>query len=195
MPQTDTTSDCPASPFKGAPGPDARSASSAATGEGIDALYDEHARSVFHYALAILGSRTEADDAVQGVFLEIVRRPGLLQGIHSPRTYLLTMARNWVHRYRQHTARRRVAEIEASEAQLLKARDPLVCDAEATAELERAILSLPEEQREVVVLKVFEGMTFREIGTVVSISENTAASRYRYALDKLREFLREKREV
>ncbi|MBI1832671.1 MAG: sigma-70 family RNA polymerase sigma factor, partial [Planctomycetes bacterium] len=70
---------------------------------------------------------------------------------------------------------------------LLKANDPAQHDAEDAAQLEQAIMALPEEQREVLVLKVFEQLTFREIAAVMSISENTAASRYRYALAKLRE--------
>ena len=55
---------------------------------------------------------------------------------------------------------------------------------EDAANLEKAIMALPEGQREVPVLKVFEQLTFREIAEVMSISENTAASRYRYALKK-----------
>jgi RNA polymerase sigma-70 factor (ECF subfamily) len=64
-------------------------------------------------------------------------------------------------------------------------------------ELERvnaAMQELPPEQREVIVLKFFHGMTFSEIGRVAGISPNTAASRYRYALDKLRLLLEEEKE-
>ncbi|HEY0256091.1 MAG TPA: sigma-70 family RNA polymerase sigma factor, partial [Candidatus Methylacidiphilales bacterium] len=50
--------------------------------------------------------------------------------------------------------------------------------------------NLPAEQKAVVVLKIWEEMTFAEIAEVLEISANTAASRYRYALDKLRDELR-----
>jgi RNA polymerase sigma-70 factor (ECF subfamily) len=50
--------------------------------------------------------------------------------------------------------------------------------------------ALPPEQKAVVVLKVWEEMTFAQIAEVLDISVNTAASRYRYALDKLRVQLR-----
>ncbi|MCK7476508.1 MAG: ECF-type sigma factor [Candidatus Moduliflexus flocculans] len=46
---------------------------------------------------------------------------------------------------------------------------------------------LPAEQREAVYLKVFDGLTFREIASVCGVSANTAASRYRYGIEKLRE--------
>lgn len=175
------------SPLEGKPSGVARLRRSTDDPDHIADLFDCHAAKVFHYLLALVGNRAEAEDALQAVFLEVVRRPEVLNDVHSPRTYLLTMARNWVHRSRQRAARQRAAEKEVGEARLLKANDPDVHDAEDAAQLENAILALPEEQREVLVLKVFEQLTFREIAAVISISENTAASRYRYALDKLRE--------
>ena len=51
------------------------------------------------------------------------------------------------------------------------------------------MLTLPAEQREVVHLKVFEGMTFQEIADLCGESINTVASRYRYAIEKLRDQL------
>jgi RNA polymerase sigma-70 factor (ECF subfamily) len=54
-------------------------------------------------------------------------------------------------------------------------------------EAEQALAGLPVEQREVVVLKIYEGFTFAQIGELTEVSPNTAASRYRYALAKLEE--------
>jgi RNA polymerase sigma-70 factor (ECF subfamily) len=55
--------------------------------------------------------------------------------------------------------------------------------------LEKALRELPPEQREVVYLKVYEGLTFHEIGQRCEISLNTAASRYRYAIEAMRRLL------
>ncbi|MBM4049994.1 MAG: sigma-70 family RNA polymerase sigma factor, partial [Planctomycetes bacterium] len=52
-----------------------------------------------------------------------------------------------------------------------------------------ALMALPEEQREVVLLKVYGRLTFAEIADVIHASPNTAASRYRYAVEKLRRHL------
>ena len=52
--------------------------------------------------------------------------------------------------------------------------------------LQRALSELPEEQREVVTLKIEGQLAFAEISQVLRISQNTAASRYRYALEKIR---------
>ena len=51
-------------------------------------------------------------------------------------------------------------------------------------------MRIPEEQRQVIVLHIWGGLSFDEIGSVLAISANTAASRYRYALQKLREAMR-----
>jgi RNA polymerase sigma-70 factor (ECF subfamily) len=58
------------------------------------------------------------------------------------------------------------------------------------AELSAALQELPEDQRAIVHLKLWGGMTFEEIADALAISPNTAASRYRYGIDKLRNRLR-----
>lgn len=58
-------------------------------------------------------------------------------------------------------------------------------------DLQNLLRRLPMEQREVVALKVFQEMTFAEIAVVVKARPNTVASRYRYGLEKLRQWLRE----
>jgi RNA polymerase sigma-70 factor (ECF subfamily) len=57
---------------------------------------------------------------------------------------------------------------------------------ERRAALETAIRALPEAQREVIVMKIWNEMTFEEIGRVLDCPANTAASRYRYAMTALR---------
>jgi len=64
---------------------------------------------------------------------------------------------------------------------------------EQREELEASLRTLPENQREVVVLKVDGELTFEQIGAALGISANTAASRYRYALERLRTSLSDSR--
>ena len=56
--------------------------------------------------------------------------------------------------------------------------------------VETALQDLPQEQRAVLHLKLWENLTFAQIGEALEISPHTAASRYRYGLDKLRDLLR-----
>ena len=62
-------------------------------------------------------------------------------------------------------------------------------DSDSRQFIRQALQKLPSSQAEVVVLKIWEGMTFAEIAEVLGESPNTAASRYRYALQKLSQYL------
>jgi RNA polymerase sigma-70 factor (ECF subfamily) len=61
--------------------------------------------------------------------------------------------------------------------------------AEDSLVLQKALLQIPDEQCEAIVLRVWGEMTFEEIARVAGVSPNTAASRYRYGLNKLRGLL------
>lgn len=149
-------------------------------------LYDQLGPRVFRYLLGILGNRSEAEDVLQTVFLELLRRPAVLQQLQSPLAYVIAAARNAALRCIKQSRRRRQME---TAAHFLEARDPVLHHADEVERLERALSALPLEQREVIVLKTFEDLTFEEIGRSLKISPNTAASRYRYALEKLRHLL------
>jgi RNA polymerase sigma-70 factor (ECF subfamily) len=62
---------------------------------------------------------------------------------------------------------------------------------ETAMALQSALRTLPDEQREVVVLKIWGQLTYEEAAAVIGISPNTAASRYRYGIEKLREIWHE----
>lgn len=73
--------------------------------------------------------------------------------------------------------------------------DPLLEDDEEAALLRDAVAKLSPKLREVVVMKIWGGLTFAQISTALAISQNTAASRYRYALEQLAHQLRSLKEV
>ena len=97
------------------------------------------------------------------------------------RSYLLRIVRN------EASHLRRSRSTGASALQLLEA--PAGVPAQEVVEVNEALSRLPEEQLTVVVLKVWQGMTFAEVAEALDIPANTAASRYRYAMEKLREWL------
>lgn len=63
---------------------------------------------------------------------------------------------------------------------------------ETALALQSALRTLPDDQREVIVLRVWGQMTFEEVAAVIGVSPNTAASRYRYGLAKLNEVWHER---
>jgi RNA polymerase sigma-70 factor (ECF subfamily) len=157
----------------------------------IERLYDEHAPSLFAFLLNFTRNESETRDLLQEIFVKIAREPDLLQKVRNERAYLIRLARNSaVDSIRRRDSRDRAKENVAVEQVSIfaPAADP---DEELFRnELSLALKDLPEEQGTVAYLKLWEGLTFEEIADVLDISANTAASRYRYALDKLRERLR-----
>ena len=157
----------------------------------IERLYDEHAPSLFAFLLNFTHNESETRDLLQEIFVKIAREPDLFQNVHNERAYLIRLARNLaVDFIRRQDSRERVREQAGIERASIfaAASDP---DEELFRnELSLALKDLPEEQGTVAYLKLWEGLTFEEIASTLEISPNTAASRYRYALDKLRERLR-----
>jgi RNA polymerase sigma-70 factor (ECF subfamily) len=151
--------------------------------EAFAALYDQFAPALFRVAVSLTGSPHDAEDVVQEVFVGVVRARRRLPNVEDLRAYLFTALRRAA--VRRITARR---ERLLSPEELLSLSAPSTKgpDSEQALRLERALRTLPAEQRQVVALKVDGGLTFAEIAAILGISPNTAASRYRYALEKLR---------
>lgn len=162
--------------------------------EQLAALYDAHGAALYGYLLVLLGSPEEAEDALQELFAKLLSKGRKLARLRNAEAYLFRAARNEAFsRLRRRNVRERGQDVLNETARLL---DAIPGDEVSPEEVERvnsAIQQLPPEQREVIVLKFFHGMTFNEIGKVAGTSPNTAASRYRYALDKLKLLLEEEK--
>src|SRR5205823_13902249 len=101
--------------------------------------------------------------------------------VDSGERYLRRAVRNECYSTLRRTRRDRAMGAEP----LLESTGSTVDRPEERIAVERAMRTLPAEQREVVHLKVFEGMTFQEIANELDESINTVASRYRYAIEQL----------
>lgn len=146
--------------------------------QAISLLHDAHAPALHRVLTAILNNSEDAEDALQETFLKLL--DGKMRGAQNVRAYLLSSARHVALDMLRRRKREQKYVIEIDEATPDFPNDVL-----------HLLQLLPREQREVVALKVFEEMTFAEIARVVKSSPNTAASRYRYAMEKLRQMLRE----
>jgi RNA polymerase sigma-70 factor (ECF subfamily) len=157
----------------------------------IARLYDDHAPALFAFLRNLLRNETDTRDILQDLFVKLARRPNLLDGVRHERGFLLRLSHNAaIDLIRRRGARERNQEQLARESASLFAAsaDP---DTQVFREkLAEALGDLPAEQRAVVHLKLWENLTFDAIAETLQIPLNTAASRYRYGLDKLRERLR-----
>uniref|UniRef100_UPI003784E67A RNA polymerase sigma factor n=1 Tax=Prosthecobacter sp. TaxID=1965333 RepID=UPI003784E67A len=150
-------------------------------------LYESHSAGLFHYFNSFTGKEADAKDLLQELFIKLSKR-SIPHGIANMRAWLLRLAHHqaidWL---RKHQARRRAEE--ASSLEMFAVHDD-PDQAELAKRLTTALALLPLEQRSVAQLKLWDGLTFEEIAEVQDIPLNTAASRYRYALEKLRSELR-----
>ena len=157
----------------------------------FERLYDEHAQAVFAFLLNFTRHEADTRDLLQELFVKLAKRPELLDGVRDQRAFLLRLAHNLaIDLIRRRGTRERHYEQLAGEtcAVFAPAAEP---DESAFREaLSAALGELPADQRAVVHLKLWEGLTFEQIAELLGIPLNTAASRYRYGLDKLRERLR-----
>lgn len=149
--------------------------------EGVDELFRLLADPLYRFALSITREAGAAEEVLQDVFMALVREPERLGAVRDLKAYLFRAVRNRALNHERKRSRETPTEAEALE----RIPDPPSADADGIA-LRDAVLALPPEQRDVVVLKAWEGLSFREIAGVLDIPPNTAASRYRYALGHLR---------
>ena len=147
-----------------------------------EALYEANAARLIVYGRAFGLSHSEAEDVVQETFMALLKRP---EPPSQPAHYCLRAFRNRALNYRRGLWRRLARELES---QRWFDRSPAESPAERKAM--RRLAGLPQEQREVIVLKIWHEHTFEEIGELLEISPNTAAGRYRYGLQKLKASLK-----
>jgi len=153
--------------------------------EAFEALYDRYAARLYRAALGMLGRSADAEDAVGEVFVAMVRSREKLAGVRDLTSYVFAALRHAAVRCASRRARAGQA-LRAAAAEAAGQAKRADCGDPRADRLDEALRALPAEQREVIALKVDGELTFAEIGEVLGVSVNTAASRYRYALESLR---------
>ena len=157
----------------------------------LERLYDEHAQAIFSLSLNLLRNEADARDVLQDVFVKLARQPSILDNLRNPRGFFLRQAHNLaIDLMRRRESRERNHDAFAVDRSEIFAPPGDPGETEFAEELSKALGELPADQRTVAHLKLWEKLTFEEIASTLEISTNTAASRYRYAIDKLRERLR-----
>jgi len=160
-------------------------------GPDLERLYDGHAQALYAFLLNLTRDEADTRDLLQEIFVKLARNPDLLADVREERAFLIRLAHNAaIDLIRRRSTRDQTRERFA--AGIVSPFAPAVNPDEQTfrTALAGALAGLPAEQRSVVHLKLWEGLTFEQITGALDIPLNTAASRYRYGLDKLREQLR-----
>jgi RNA polymerase sigma-70 factor (ECF subfamily) len=157
----------------------------------LERIWNEHAASVLGMLKTYCASPEDAQDTLQELFLRVGKNPSVVQSAKSPRAFLIVSAR----RIAIDAARKRASDQrreESTEAAEAVHPSPVAPknDGDLAAAISKALAELPPEQRSVFEAKVLHGKTLAVIATEQSITLNTAASRLRYSLDKIRTRLR-----
>jgi len=170
----------------------------------FEALVQRHQRGIFNFILRSVRDRSRAEELLQEVFLRVVRAKDRYERTAKFTTWIYAIARNLCvdesrrARFRDHKsldAKRPGRDGEEGGNLLSRMPSPDVPTDEAAEaptlrrRMAKAIDALPDDQREVFLLRQLSGLSFREIGETLGVPENTIKSRMRYALEKLRDHL------
>lgn len=167
----------------------------------ISKLIERHKRRVRDYIYMMVKDNDVADDIFQETFIKVIRV--IDEGRYTDNgkflSWVLRIAHNQViDHFRAQRQNKSVSETEAGYDVLgtLKLAERTVEDSMVCEQIERDVRALvellPSEQREVVIMRYFSGLSFKEIAEQTDVSINTALGRMRYALINLRRMIKEK---
>ena len=155
--------------------------------DALRILYVEHKDLLLTLANALLHDRSLAEDVLHDVFVNFTRNINRFKLTGSLKAYLATCA---VNQARTLLRRRKIRATTAIAVELQA--DPAPCPIESQETVDRLgihLATLPDDQREVVMLRAKAELAFKEIARIQDVSISTVQGRYRYGIDKLRSLL------
>ena len=172
--------------------------------EAISQLLERHTRRVRDYVRMLVKDNDVADDLTQEVLIKVVKV--LDEGRYTDKgrflPWMLRIAHNRVLDYFRANKQMKTVSESSAGFDILGSKnlaEPSIEDqlvSEQQAEEVRALIELlPEEQREVVKMRYYDGLSFKEIAEHTGVSINTALGRMRYALINMRQMIKEKKMV
>ena len=158
--------------------------------QAFDRIYDKYLDTMLTVALSLLGDMDQAEDTVQDVFVKLIKTLDRFQLRGSLKAFLATCVANRARdQLRKH--RRKDRAEGAMQENPVPATEPLerVMISEDMLRAQAALAQLPYEQREIVILKIHGGMSFRALARQLELPLGTVQGRYRYGLHRLRSLL------
>jgi RNA polymerase sigma-70 factor, ECF subfamily len=165
-------------------------------GELLVRALDEFFDGLYGYAMVLSRDRTEAEDLVQETCVRAIQASESLRPGSNIKSWLFTILRNiWLNQIRQRRSTPKLVELEADDGPSAVAVEPSKDPHAAyVAKVERdlvreAIQKLPEEFREIILLREYEDLSYQEIATILDCPAGTVMSRLGRARSKLRGLL------
>lgn len=167
----------------------------------ISQLIEKHRRRVTDYIRMMVKDRDATDDIFQETFIKVIRTIDSGRYVENGKflSWVLRIAHNQViDHFRQVKQSGKLTEADAGFDILNTSRfsertvEDDMADGQVSEQIRAMVGELPEEQREVVMMRYYAGLSFKEIAEQTDVSINTALGRMRYALINLRKMMREK---
>lgn len=161
--------------------------------EGATELFRRYSESILRYTDRILGSRAEAEDVTQEVFLKAIVRVDQYDGRAPVASWLFAIAANACRDRLRRSGRRASVPLDSVAEPTAPGPSPdrVLVESERRRLVRRALAALSDEQREALVLARFHGMPYVEIARTLEISEGAVKTRIFRAMEKLKDVFSE----
>lgn len=158
--------------------------------EALSRIYEKYLNSLLTLAMALLNDTGAAEDVVHDVFVSFAKSPEDFKLRGNLKSYLGTCVINRARDRIRANQRQSIGidKIDSAGSETIQPDQSLIYS-EDSRRLNDAIAELPDQQREVIILRLKGEMRFKEIARLLGVSINTIQGRYRYGLDKLRSIL------
>ncbi len=149
----------------------------------MDEIYRQYARTVYKYLLSLTRNADLAEELTQETFYQAIRSSGRYDGSAKVTTWLCGIAKNVLFSWRR--KHKETAPLDDAEISVESAEDEAL-SSEGKLELIRMLHGLPEPYREVMYLRAFGGLSFKEIAEVSGKTENWARVTFYRGKEKLK---------
>ncbi|RLD55757.1 MAG: RNA polymerase subunit sigma-24 [Bacteroidetes bacterium] len=167
----------------------------------IEVLINKHRSKVYTYILLTIKNQQLAEDLFQETFIKVIQslRGGKYKDNGKFLSWVIRIAHNLIIDHFRKEKQMNTLSNDDSEVDLFNSKklsdsniEELIIDSQIKSEVRVLISELPDDQREVVLLRHYGGLSFKEIANQTDVSINTALGRMRYALINLRKLIQEK---
>lgn len=152
----------------------------------LERIIDEHQQQLFSFAFFRVGSYEVAQDIVQDVFIKFYENSRRLSAANNVKSYLLKTISNACTDYLRKNGKIQFVAIEHVEKELTDENEERYIS--EFLRIDEILYNLPAEQAEILRLKFVDSLNFVEISELLDVNINTVKSRYKYAIEKLRNF-------
>ncbi len=162
----------------------------------FEALYDRYSAHVFGLAMRVTGRQRAAEEATQDTFLSLWRTADRYDTHRGTlKTWLLSMVRNrsidWLRREARHDRDLEIDDALVGRLEAAERTEEQAASREESRHARQLLISLPTDQRQVIELAYFKGLTYRQVAEQLGIPEGTAKSRIRLGLGRMAQRLRD----